>query len=175
MNNREIWVDGRPPGSVEVLLDDNGLIPNAVVAAAIWDAIGLGIRPWGNVQVDHVDEDGETQDVRFSRATDVEVWIRLTCDTTGAETEVADLVALEEEIQAAVVAYGDARHPSGRNVIPGTFAGPAYDAAPDGAFESGVSVEVSLDGVSWGTTPIAISTVQTAAFDASRVVVVFLP
>lgn len=175
VNNREIWVDGRPPGSTEVLLDDNGLIPNAVVAAAIWDAVGVGIRPWGNVQVDHVDEDGETQDVRFSRATDVEVWIRVTCDTTGAETEVADLVSLEEEIQEAIVAYGDARHPSGRNVIPGTFAGPAFAAAPEGAFEGGVSVEVSLDGVAWVTAPIAISAVQTAAFDASRVVVVFLP
>lgn len=174
VNNREIWVDGRPPGSGEVLIDDNGLIPDQVIAAAIWSAIGLGIRPWGNIQVDYVDAEGETRDVRYSRASNVEVWIRVTCDTTGAEEEIADQTALTAAIQAAIVAYGDANHPSGRNVIPGPFAGPAYNEAP-GAFEGGVVAEVSIDGVAWSTSPIAISTVQRAAFDASRVAVVYTP
>lgn len=165
--------EGRPPGSVEVLLDDNGLIPDEVVAQVIWDiGVGCGIEPWGNVYATITDSSGTEQDVGFSRAVDVPIYLRLTIDRTGAEEPIGDLPAMATAISAKVATWGTARHRSGRDVAPQAAAGAAFDTAPYGSIIT-VVVEVSDDGVAWSTAAYSINARQTATFDPSRVTVVW--
>jgi hypothetical protein len=164
--------DGRPPGSVEVLIDDNNIVPNAVIGLAIWNAVGGGIQPYGTTLVTITDDFGVTRSgIGFSRATQVEMYVRATLSTAGAETLITDPAALIDELESVLAAFGDASHPAGRDVIPGVFQGSVFNTAPGGSVIS-VLVEVSDDGVAWQSTPYAINDRQQAVFDASRVTVV---
>lgn len=175
VNNRPIPdADGRPAHSVEVLIDDGGLVDDEVVARAVWDAVGGGIRPFGTIEVTFEDDDGEDRTAGFSRHDQVAVWLRITLTTTGAEVEIEDEVAAAEAIAAAVVAAGDAYNTgSGRDVIPIQFVGPALSVLPSGTVV-GVNVERSTDGVAWSTAVLPIGSLEIAAYDVARVLVLFV-
>lgn len=173
INNRHFFVSGRPPHSVEVLLDDNGLVPDAVIAAVIWEVVGGGIRPWGTTIVSFVDADGEDREAGFSRTTSTEVWIRATLYTFGAEVTITDTDGVAAAVADALLGFADAAHKIGRDVIPGRFVGTCFATAPAGGVTS-VVIEVSDDGIAYQTDVLDIDARASAVFDLARIEVLIV-
>lgn len=165
--------DGVLAFSIEVLVDDGGLVDNETIARAIWTNISAGTRTVGNVVVSFVDSGGQTRTVRFSRATIVEVWLRITLDTTGAEVELGDEAAIADAIEIAVDDQGDAQ-PIGRDVIPVAYVPTALALTPAGSVVA-VTVERSLDGLGWSTAVLSIGSRERASFAPERVIVQVTP
>lgn len=165
--------DGVLAFSIEVLVDDGGLVDDEVIARAIWANISAGTRTLGNVLVTFVDDLGQTRRVRFSRATAVTAWLRITLDTTGAEVELGDEAALATAIAAAVDDQGDAQ-PIGRDVIPVAFVPTALALTPAGSVVA-VTVERSTDGLAWSTAVLSIAARERAVFAPERVIVQVTP
>lgn len=98
--------DGRPPGSFEVLVSGGA---DELLAQTIWQHKPAGIKPVSTalaapelVEETIVDSQGENRLIRFTRPTDVAIWIALTLDT-NRPLDVSE----EDAIKAAVVEYGD--------------------------------------------------------------------
>lgn len=160
---------GRPASSVEVLLDDNGLIPDEVIVAAIWTAIGGGAEPYGSTVVNHTDEvNGDTYPVGFSRIAQVPIWLRITLDATSSENPPPDPVAASEAVEAAVLAFAQTHHPGGRNVIPIAFIGTVITTLGEDVLTD-LTIDVSDDGATWQATPFAIGPRQRATFTALHI------
>lgn len=164
--------DGQQAHSVHVIVDDNGLIPNDVVAQAVWLAVGAGPAIVGGLTGTATDASGRARTVAFSRPGQVEVHLQVIVDTDGAEVPIGDTVTLGEAITAAVVAFGAAGHPSGRDVIPFRFVPTVFGLVPEGSVIS-VFVTASLDGSTFSLQPISIDPIDQAVFAADRVEVVF--
>ena len=67
-------LDGRPPHSVEAMVTGGD---SAAIAAALWAAKARGIATYGNTSVTVADANGVAQAVRFTRPTDVNVYLVL--------------------------------------------------------------------------------------------------
>lgn len=164
--------DGLAAQSIEILIDDGGLIDDEVIARAIWSNISAGTRTQGNVEVTFVDDNLQSRTLYFSRATQVTAWVRVTVSTTGAEVAIADPSATEDAIEVAVAALGDTLA-IGRDVLPVAFIGTVLAQAPANSITA-VTIEISDDGATWQSTPFTIDPRERAVFDTSRVVVVGL-
>ena len=66
--------DGRPQHSVEAMVTGGD---SAAVAAVLWAAKARGIATYGNTSVAVADAQGQAQTVRFTRPSDVNVWVAL--------------------------------------------------------------------------------------------------
>lgn len=90
-------VDGRPPKSIHAyVLGGN----DAEIADAILSSKAGGIEPFGDVSVDAIDESGEVQLVRFSRAIEVPVYLKLAIKRNNSFA-----VDGEGQIKASLVRY----------------------------------------------------------------------
>jgi uncharacterized phage protein gp47/JayE len=67
--------EGRPPHSYEVVISGGD---EQEIAEKIWELGPLGIQTVGNIERTIVDSQGDNQIVKFSRATQIFVWIRIT-------------------------------------------------------------------------------------------------
>lgn len=77
IQNRSDAIDGegRPPHSYEVVISGGD---EQEIAEKIWELGPLGIETVGNISRTIVDSQGDNQTIRFSRATQIFVWIRIT-------------------------------------------------------------------------------------------------
>lgn len=113
-------------------------------------------------------------DMFFSRAADIDVWLRITLTTTGAEEPYP--ASDTANVAAAVLAYAiqTGIHPSGRDVIPARFTPSIQAALTNTASVNIVLVETSDDGVIFANAVLPMGPKEKADFDSARIEVVIV-
>lgn len=156
--------DGRPPHSLEVLINDGGALTDDDIAQEIWGDKGGGIQMFGATTGTAHDSAGNSRTVPFNRPTLVPIYFAITVVTNPDLFPVDGDVQIEE----AVVAYGQASRDPGDDVIQNSFYGPIW----------GIVGVTSVTVLNLGTAPapgssadITIAVRSLATFDTSRVAV----
>jgi len=151
--------DGLPPHSVEALVQ-GGL--DADIREALWTNTAAGIRTYGTTSGTHVDSQGISHTVQFSRPTNVNIYVvvNVTAEQQNWPSDGAD------QVKAAIVAWGDAQR-TGKDVVAAAIVAQTF------------SVVGVLDATAYiGTAPapgasvtVSISLRQLAVYDTSRITV----
>lgn len=157
-NPTDSTVDSIPPHSIEVLVQGGESVD---IAKAIFESKAAGIGTYGTSSYAHTDSQGITQDVYFTRVTEVPIWISLTL-VTDPNKFPADGAA---QVAAAIVAWGDEQK-AGKDAVQSRIAAAAFEV--DGVLDVtplllGTSNPASVDG------NISISSRQIAVYDTSRI------
>jgi len=158
--------DGLPPHSFEVLVfDASSPVPDVTIAQAILDEKAAGIRTFGSVTADAIDENGEARPVSFSRPTEREVWI---------ETELAVVDGFESDEAAAahIVARARELYGLGDSVRRRQLDSVAFELA---GVDDVTAFTLGFAPAPVGTTSLAIGPREIATFDTSRTTVTHTP
>lgn len=123
--------NGLPPHSIEVLVQDG---TTADIAQAIWDSVGAGTATYGTTTANVTDSEGNTQTVRFTRPTEIQIVVSIAArydaaqwPTTGADSLVAE--AVKSAFLTAVSDWPIARDVRLSPLIAGTMRGPSEVSA----------------------------------------------
>ncbi len=153
--------DGRTPHSMEVLVE-GGL--DADIAAAVWASKPGGTELCGTTSASVTDASGTVRTVKFSRRVETPIYVvvRRAKDVRTYPTDGDD------QIKLAVVAWADANHGIGDDVVSSAFIPSVFGI-------SGVT-DVPLPYIGTAPSPataatIAIDNRHRATFDTSRVIV----
>lgn len=92
--------DGTPPKTVHVTVGEVGLITDEEIARTILKTISLGCPTFGSTTVNLEDDQGHTQTIKFSKATEVPVFMDINITFLDDDNGGA-----EEDIKAALVNY----------------------------------------------------------------------
>ena len=174
--NPQDGVDGNglPGHSVECLVQG---APDADVAQVVLDSVAAGTDYYGSTSVPVVDDGGITQTVKFTRPTDVPIWI---IANVLYNPKLFPLVGGEQLIKDALVFYGDAFQ-IGQSVRSNPLEAAIFDG-PTG--EGATSVPGIIDVTSLligiadppvSSALIPITPRQLATFDTSRITIVLTP
>jgi|SRR3990172_2643508 len=151
--------DGRPPHSIECLVVGG---TDQVIRDKIWEKKAAGIQTHGTVTGTVVDTQGITQTVKFSRATDVNIYLILDI-VTNADFPVGGSALVQSEILAFGVGLDVGEdvivHPSLESVIANV------PGITDVVVKIGTAPAPTLDN------NIVITPVQIARFDSSRITI----
>lgn len=90
---------GRPPKSVECIVQG---ATDQVVASVIWAVVGAGIETFGGVTEVILDEDGDSQEIKFSRPSVINIAVNITYSLYDEEIFPDDG---EDTIRQAVLDY----------------------------------------------------------------------
>jgi uncharacterized phage protein gp47/JayE len=104
LNNTDTLVslpDGTPPLTVHATVGEVGIVTDEEIAKTIMDTIGIGIPTYGTTTVPVLDNQGVVQNISFSKAVEVNIFINLNItflddDIGGAEESIK--AALADEI-----------------------------------------------------------------------------
>ena len=170
-NDQDVMdVDGRPPHSIEVVV--NGGDPQDI-AQQIYNIKSSGISSFGNVTVNIVDSSGWNHPINFNRPVPIYIWIRAQITLYNEET-FPDSGA--EQIQQIIVDTGNL-FGIGKDIIIQRFYGPIYRQI-SGIANINISVAKSLDptaDISPGdfvNTNVSIAAREQSNFDLLRTTVV---
>lgn len=158
---------GRPPHSFEAIVA-GGLDQD--IADLIWLIKPAGIATHGTETVSVTDSQGFSHDVKFSRATSIYLWVKVTLTFYSEESYPTDG---DDQVAAAVLAFGDT-HEVGNDVIPQRFFGSIYEIP---GIEN-VVVEIATSATAGGppgayqTTKLSVSNTEVAVFDSARITIV---
>ena len=168
--NRTNAVDafGLPPHSVEVIVGGGA---DADIGRKLYEVKPAGIETHGTTTVTVTDENGDGQPVKFSRATNLYGWVRVSVNLLNTEEPLSDSVSAA--IADAVLAYG-ATLKVGNDVITQRFYGPIYGATSG---IGSITVEAAVtaapgDTPSYSTANVSVPRAGLVLFDATRVSVV---
>lgn len=175
LNNRsDSTVDGVPPRSVEIVVAGGD---DTAIAQTIYDHLPTGAESFGDTTVSIASTalPGYSQDISYSRPTDVDIWLRATVSDTGSEITPAPNAA--DAIAAELLARANALMTDpGTNVVPGALTGYVWSITADATSGrptlTSVLIEGSTDGATWSTSPIVIDHDERADFDSLRISVV---
>jgi uncharacterized phage protein gp47/JayE len=152
--------DGVPPHSVEALVQGGD---DEDIWQCLWDNVAAGIATHGDEVGTVVDDEGTDQTLKFSRPTEIDVWIEVTL------TKSATLYLGDEDVKLAIVEWGNDR-------------GTGYDVVSSGVLSAAFAVEGVLNIPSFpliGTSSppvssatLSIGTRQLAVYDTSRIDVI---
>lgn len=92
---------GRPPKSFETVVEGG---TDLAVANQIWLTKPAGIETFGNTSVNITDSMGNTQQINFSRATPIYIWVQVNLVLNPQETFPTNGQQL---VAAAILAYGN--------------------------------------------------------------------
>lgn len=159
-NDTDATVDSIPPHAIEILVT-GAPTSDALIAATIFAAKAGGIRAYGTTEETVTDSQGVDHIVGFTRPAEVTLYVR--CDLETLAGYAGDSSFKTALVDAATLVYTQ-----GVDVAQSRVS--ALAQAVDGVF-SVTSLETSTDGVTWGTTKIAITPRQFAGFDTARVTV----
>ena len=152
--------DGVPPHSVEVLVTGGA-------DQDIWDAllasVAAGIRTHGDEVGTATDATGTAQTMAFTRPEEVEIYVAITVEV-DAKYVPADV---EDQVEAAIVAWGDALE-AGYNIRASAVGAQAFSVA--GVIGT-PTVFIDDAPAPASSTTVPISTRQRADFDTSRITV----
>lgn len=150
--------DGLPPHSIEALVRGG---EDQVIWDTLFANVAAGIATYGDEDGFSVDSQGVSQAMYFSRPDQIPIYVTLTL-VKDPLTYPADG---DDQVKAAIVAYGDAQQ-TGKDVVASRIAAAVFQIA-------GV---LDVSPVFIGTTPtpvtsttIPISLRQLATFDASQI------
>lgn len=153
--------DGLPPHSIEVLVQGGD---SNKIAQAILDSKAAGIQTYGTTSGSAVDSEGVTQTVYFSRPTVLNVYV--TIDVK----KIADDFPADgaDQIEAALVNYGDTRLVFGSDVIPSALSAQAFKVS---GVDEVTSVKIGTSPSPVSTSRLAVGARQLADLDTSRITV----
>lgn len=159
--------DGVPPHAVEAIVVDGD--DQAVGDIILRECIAAGIPTHGNTEVTSFDAEGKPHIVKFTRITDVPIYVAITVEklpTLAADpgTYPSDGAA---QIRNAIAAWGNALT-GGRNIVSKAVGARAFNVA-------GV-LDVPTCNIGTAPSPVAGATIvitrrQRGAFDTSRIAV----
>lgn len=165
-NTSDLDVGGRPPHSLELIVDaDPGAAMDLAIANRLW-----AVRPAGlplcstmgmSVSVTVTDAGGNPQEVRFSRTERVEIWLRVQV-TAHPEEDVP--AALASMVSAAILAQL-ATLKTGEDVVMSRLAAVVFPIS--GVYDVSVSAALSPSGP-WHSGKLKILPAQRAALDPAN-------
>jgi uncharacterized phage protein gp47/JayE len=174
-NNTNLFeVDGVPGGAVHLVAEGGD---EEAIAQAIYERLPPGTQTFGDVNVPITMSNGQllAGGVNFSRPDEIDVWLRITVSSTGAEYAYnPDIVNLLKEtvLEDAMAMFGD----PGIDVVPGALTGRLWDVSKDALTGrptlTSILVERSLNGSTWSTAVIPIAHTDKATFALARISVV---
>lgn len=136
------------------------------IAEILWITKPVNGQTHGDVSKTIVDQNGDTQGVKFSRPNLKYAWVRVTYTINDEEVFPADG---EELMSKAVVSYGE-NMTQGEDFEPTKFYCPLYTV--QGVYISNIEIAVtdlSTDTPTYQTSKIPVDPITTLAFDTSRV------
>lgn len=154
--------DGRPPHSIEALVDD-GVSPlsNDLIAQTIWDGRAGGIQTFGSTNGNAVDTKSTTRVMHFNRPTPINIYFGVSIVIDSAIFPGDGDV----QIKVAMVALGAALKP-GADVARNAFFGPIF-SIPGVANVTVLTLGTAPAPV--GTADIVIGVRERARFDTARI------
>jgi hypothetical protein len=176
--------NGLPPHSVEVLVQGGTA---ADIAEEIWDSVGAGTYIHGTTSATVEDSEGNDQTVRYTRPTEVPIYVRVDITYDAAEWPASPSTVITQWVKSAVLTYAEDVE-IGENVrAPPIIAavyrgGAAVDGdsvaivpAPDGSDPiPGVvdcTVYISTSPIPTLSTAITVTSRQLATFAAGNITV----
>lgn len=165
-------VDGIPGGAFETIVDGGA---DAAIADAIFEKRPPGAESFGTIITPLPDGEGGTVDIGHTRPTDVDIYIIITLDTTGAEGVLpANAAQLAEDAFLAEVALRGVE--IGADFVPKSYYGVIFAAVrnPDSDLDTVTDVTVAADIAPAPTLedPIPITIRERADFDSANTSVV---
>lgn len=152
-------VTALPPHSIEVVIYDAPTVADDVVAQVIFESAAGGItKSVGNVTATATDEQGETHLVRFSRPTQVLIYLEYDLETDS--TYAGDVA-----FKAAVAAALNSKHTSGTDVLHWT----CMLAADLPGVVNVLSVKLGVTASPTLSNDIVLNNRQIARFDTTRI------
>jgi hypothetical protein len=162
--------DGRPPHSVEVVIEGGD---DASIAQKIRQVKPAGIRSHGNTTLMVPDDTGYQHEIKFSRPEERWVWLRAALTTTSEEALPGDV---NQRVAQALAAAGNALGP-GDNVYLQRLTGAALSATTGVARVDLTVVATAANAAApasgaYGSADIAMNTRQRATFDLTRITLI---
>lgn len=163
--------DGLPPKSVEVLalggVDQD-------VRTEVFDSVDAGIETYGNNSGTVTDSAGNPNTVKFSRATEVLIWIEIHVTKDPGSFPIDGVDQIKARIIAGLPSY---IYSFGRDVSAWAVGGTIGTNSKDGIFVPAVTGVLNVTDCSVGDTPappsgsvlISIGVREIARFDTSRI------
>lgn len=169
VSNRKMVTDanGIPPKSFESLVAGGS---DEDVARCIWQNQPSGIESYGNHAVEIIDDDGDGQLIRFSRATPRFLWVRVVYHLYDEEQFPG-----EESLRASLVDWANGEYGVGKDVIPDRIYSALYPPYIAGVGQANITVAVTPsenDTPNYGDDVIPIGAVEFASLVADRVTLV---
>jgi len=125
---------------------------------------------YGDIEKTIIDQNGDTQGVKFSRPTTEYAWVRAVYSINEEEQFPADG---EDRMRNAVVNYGLTQMDQGDDLEPTKFFAPLYSV--QGVYiQSNIQVAVTsspTDTPAWSLVRIPVNDVSSLEFDVSRVII----
>lgn len=156
---------GRPSHSFETYVV-GGLSQD--IADVLWDVSPAGIQTWGTNTVAVTDINGDTQYVKFSRLSAVNLFIRVTYSTYNEESLTPNVVDVIKDIVVDEVNSSG----SGVDFIPQRLFGPIFSGTTG---IQTLNIEWSDNGITWSNTTKPISQFEVARTTLSNVNVTAAP
>ena len=157
----EVDSDGRPPHSIEVVVDGG---EDAAIAQEIWRLKAGGIDTYGSESALASDVKGMLHTVHFNRPVRIKIWLKVTV-SKNPDREMAPSAALD--IAQALLAKGQAQT-MGEDVVLQRYFAAVFQAAPGVGYINLTATSGDTAGT-YSTDNIAISLRQIAVFDAARI------
>lgn len=169
-NDDDVMIDGIPPHAFEAIVratsPSNETVENAI-AQVIWDNKPLGIRAHGSDSGEAIDINGDIHEIAFTYPDAVRILVEVTVEVDERFFPEDG----EEQIQAALAAYGDTLN-SGDDVVLTRLYAPVYGV-------SGVTnvtvIEIAIHPAAPAAADIPISIRQIASIDSADVDVTVVP
>jgi uncharacterized phage protein gp47/JayE len=167
-NRTALTVDSMPPHSVEAVVVGG---TDQQVINKLWEVKPAGIETYGTTSGTVVDENGDSQTIKFSRPSTKYAWVRVSVNLLYPEESLS--ATAQAAISAAVLSYGSGLT-VGDDIITQRFYGPIYGSTSGlGQITVEAAVTATAGGVpTYSTNNVAIARSEVATFDASRIVVV---
>ena len=160
-NTDEVDSDGRPPHSVEVVVDGG---EDAAIAQEIWRLKAGGIDTYGSESALASDVKGMLHTIHFNRPDRIKIWLKVTV-SKNPDRDLAPSAA--SDIAKALLAKGQAQT-MGEDVVLQRYFAAVFQAAPGVGYISLTATSGDTAGT-YRTDNIDISLRQIAAFDAARI------
>lgn len=155
---------GLPGNSVQVLVQGGD---DAAVAAAIWHSKSAGIQTYGSTSITITDAAGNPQVVKFSRPTDLPIYLALTITVDAKKFPGTG----EAQIKAALVTYAQSSLFAGSTLYPRALIPSIF----------GVVGVLNVSACYAGTAPapaseapIVVSPLQRPVLDSSRIAIAYV-
>lgn len=155
--------EGRPPGSIEILLWDNGLADDDDIAQAIWDSKSGGIKSFSasGDSGTAIDQTGTARTVEFTRVAQKEIHLEIDVETGAGFPG-------ESAMEAAVATAADDAHDQGDDVAQSKIIALSHDVE---GVASVSAVRLGFSPSPTGTDDLTIALREIARFDSSRITV----
>lgn len=160
VNKTNAEVDGRPPHSFECFVG-GGENYQHQIAQAIFESSPAGITMCGSITQYVTDDSGETYEIKFSKTADIMVYVRFAAETNNLFIEESG----KEEIKISLQNYID-NIGVGEILATTALYGKIYSVS---GITNVTSLEVSTDGVTWGTDDITAEKYEKCKFVQAQV------